>query len=110
MVQAINNNLSASQLFQNNQTDANKGQYQNISGPNDVADKTAALALNTAKTINQGLVSALNQTTASLNQQTQSLQAAGNSGNAANQQNYNNNGQPVTIGTNQTGNVLNKIV
>ncbi|MHB8231270.1 MAG: hypothetical protein ACYDDB_00010 [bacterium] len=110
MIQGINNNPTASQLFQNNQTDANKGQYQNISGPNDVADKTAALALNTVKTINQGLVNALNQSVANLNQNTQNLQANGNSGNAANQQQYNNNGQPVTIGTNQTGNVLSKIV
>lgn len=110
MIQNINNNPTASQLFQNNQADANKGQYQNISGPNDAADKTAALVLNTAKTINQGLVNAFNQSTANLNQQAQSLQAAGNTGNVANQQNYNNNGQPVTIGTNQTGNLLNKIV
>ncbi|MDA8299673.1 MAG: hypothetical protein M0Z57_06725 [Deltaproteobacteria bacterium] len=109
MVQGINANPTASQLFQSNQTNANKGQYQNISGPNDVADKTAALTLKTVNTLNQGLVNALNQTTANLNQNIQSLQSAGN-GNAANQNQYNNNGQTVTIGTNQTGNVLSKIV
>ena len=107
MIQGINNNPTASQLFQTNQADANNGQYQNISGPNDVADKTAALALNTVSTINNGLVNALNQSLSNINQNTQSLQA---SGNAVNQQQYNNNGQPVTIGTNQTGNVLSKIV
>jgi hypothetical protein len=111
MVQGINSNPTASQLFQSNQANANKGQYQNISGPNDVADKTAALTLNTVKTLNQGLVNALTQTTANLNQNIQGLQAAGNNGGkAANQNQYNNNGQAVTIGTNQTGNVLSKIV
>ena len=109
MVQGINSNPTASQLYQSNQANANKGQYQNISGPNDVADKTAALTLNTVSTLNQGLVNALNQTTANLNQNIQSLQSAGN-GNTENQNQYNNNGQAVTIGTNQTGNVLSKIV
>jgi hypothetical protein len=110
MIQGLNNSQTGSQLFQSNQSAVNKGQPQNISGPNDVADKTAALALNTAKTINQGLVSALNQTTTNLNQQMQSLQSAGNGGSVANKQNYNNNGQTVTIGTNKTGNLLSKIV
>jgi hypothetical protein len=108
MIQGVNgNNPTASQLFQSNQADANKGQYQNISGPNDVADKTAALTLNTVNTLNQGLVDALNQSTANLNQSVQNLQS---SGNAANQQQYNNGGQPITVGANQSGNLLSKIV
>ena len=107
MVQGINGNPTASQLFQSNQADANKGQYQNISGPNDVADKTAALALNTVNTLNQGMVNALNQSTANLNQSVQNLQS---NGNAAGQKQYNNGGQPVTIGANQSGNLLSKIV
>ena len=112
MIQGVNGNPTASQLFQSNQADANKGKYQNISGPNDVADKTAALTLNTVNTLNQGLVNALNQSTANLNQNIQNLQDKGNNnnGNTANQQQYNNNGWPITIGTNQTGNVLSKIV
>ncbi len=111
MIQGLNANPTASQLFQSNQANANQGQYQNISGPNDVADKTAALTLNTVNTLNQGLVSALNQSTANLNQQVQNLQSNGNNGgNAAAQQQYNNGGQAVTIGTNQSGNLLSKIV
>ncbi|MDA8158209.1 MAG: hypothetical protein M0034_03360 [Deltaproteobacteria bacterium] len=110
MIQGVNGNPTASQLFQNNQADANKGQYQNISGPNDVADKTAALTLNTVDKLNQGLVNALNQSTANLNQNVQNLQSNGGSGNASGQQQYNNGGQPVTIGTNQSGNLLSKIV
>jgi hypothetical protein len=109
MVQGINSNPTASQLFQSNQANANKGRYQKISGPNDVADKTAALTLNTVKTLNQGLVNALNQTTANLNQNIQNLQSASKD-NATNQNQYNNNGQAVAIGMNQTGNVLSKIV
>ena len=107
MIQGINGNPTASQLFQSNQADANKGQYQNISGPNDAADKTAALALNTVNTLNQGMIDALNQSTANLNQSVQNLQS---SGNAANQQQYNNGGQPITVGANQSGNLLSKIV
>ncbi len=107
MIQGINGNPTASQLFQSNQADANKGQYQNISGPNDAADKTAALVLNTVNTLNQGMVDALNQSTANLNQSVQNLQS---SGNAANQQQYNNGGQPITVGANQSGNLLSKIV
>ncbi len=107
MIQGINGNPTASQLFQSNQADANKGQYQNISGPNDAADKTAALALNTVNTLNQGMIDALNQSTANLNQSVQNLQY---NGNAASQNQYNNGGQPVTIGANQSGNLLSKIV
>ena len=111
MIQGLNANPTASQLFQSNQASANQGQYQNISGPNDVADKTAALTLNTVNTLNQGLVNALNQSTANLNQNVQNLQSNGNNGgNAAAQQQYNNGGQAVTIGTNQSGNLLSKIV
>ncbi|MCL4428042.1 MAG: hypothetical protein M1276_03490 [Deltaproteobacteria bacterium] len=110
MIQGVNGNPTASQLFQNNQADAAKGQYQNISGPNDVADKTAALALNTVNTLNQGLVNALNQSTANLNQNVQNLQSNGNNGNTAGQQQYNNGGQPLTVGANQSGNLLSKIV
>ena len=108
MIQGLNNSPTASQLFQSNQSDANKGQYQNISGPNDAADKTAALALNTVSNLNQGLVNALNQSVENFNQQTQNLQNG--QANGGGQQQYNNNGQPVTIGTNQTGNLLSKIV
>ena len=109
MIQGLNNSPTASQLFQSNQSDANKGQNQNISGPNDAADKTDALALNTVSNLNQGLVSALNQSVSNLNQQTQNIQN-GQANNGSIQQQYGNNGQSVTIGTNQTGNLLSKIV
>lgn len=107
MIQGLNNSPTASQLFQNNQASATSGQYQNISGPNDVADKTAALALNTVNTINKGLIDALDQSVANLNQNTQAAQSGVTAGNGGSQ--YNGNGQP-TIGTNQTGGVLSKIV
>lgn len=110
MVQGVSGSPTASQLFQSNQANAEKGQYQNISGPNDVADKTAALTLNTVNTLNQGLVNALNQSMSNFNQSVQNIQSNGGAGNAAGQQQYNNGGQPVTIGTNQSGNLLSKIV
>lgn len=108
MVQGVSGNPTASQLFQTNQADARNGQNQNISGPNDVADKTTALAINTEGNLSQGLVNSLNQTMSNLNSQTASLQSGSTSG--SQQQQYNNSGQPVTIGTNQTGNLLSKIV
>lgn len=109
MIQGLNNNPTALQLFNNNQSYAQNGQYQNIAGPNDVADKTAALALNTVKTINQGLVNALNESIANLNQNVTSNINAGNNGNGNANTQYNGNGR-ITAGVNQTGNILNKIV
>ncbi len=110
MVQGIGNGFSNStgkNLFQTNQANASQGKYKNIAGPNDVYNKTAALTLNTVKTLNQGLVNALNQSVANLNQNTQANQNNGTANNGGIQ--YNNNGK-LTVGVNQTGNVLSKIV
>ncbi|MCL4321405.1 MAG: hypothetical protein M0016_04890 [Deltaproteobacteria bacterium] len=101
---ALNSVSSGENLFQTNQANANKGNYQNIAGPNDVYNKTAALTLNTIDTLNQGLVNALNESVANLNQNT-----AANNNNANGNVQYNGNGQ-ATIGITQTGNILNKIV
>lgn len=89
MIQGLISNSAVSQVF------------QNISGPNDIADKTASLVLNTAKTISKGLINALNSSVANLDRNKQ------DNGNAGSQ--YNNSGR-LTIGTNQIGNILNKIV
>ena len=73
MILVVNGNPTTSQLFQSNQANADNGQYQNISGPNDVADKTAALTLNTVDTLNQGLVNAINQSNANFDKSVQNL-------------------------------------
>lgn len=107
MVQGVGNgfnNSTGENLFQTNQANANQGKYQNIAGPNDVYNKTAALTLNTVKTLNQGLVNALNESVANLNQNT-----ATNANNANGNTQYTSNGQ-ATIGVTQSGNILNKIV
>ncbi|HEC25034.1 MAG TPA: hypothetical protein ENI54_03380 [bacterium] len=100
MIQGLSSNSAVSQVFQNNRADAGSGRYQNISGPNDVADKTASLVLNTAKTISKGLINALNLSVANLDRKQ-------DNGNAGSQ--YNDSGR-LTIGTNQIGNILSKIV
>jgi hypothetical protein len=103
---ALNSVSGGENLFQTNQANANKGNYQNIAGPNDVYNKTAALTLNTVDTLNQGLINALNESVANLNQNT----AANNSNaNANGNAQYNGNGQAAAYVT-QTGNILNKIV
>ena len=103
---ALNSVSSGENLFQTNQANADKGNYQNIAGPNDVYNKTAALTLNTVDTLNQGLINALNESVANLNQNT----AANNSNaNANGNAQYNGNGQAAAYVT-QTGNILNKIV
>ncbi|MDA8053244.1 MAG: hypothetical protein M0012_03705 [Deltaproteobacteria bacterium] len=101
---ALNSVSGGENLFQTNQANANKGNYQNIAGPNDVYNKTAALTLNTVDTLNQGLINALNESVANLNQN-----PAANNSNANGNAQYNGNGQAAAHVT-QTGNILNKIV
>ncbi len=101
---ALNSVSSGENLFQTNQANANKGNYQNIAGPNDVYNKTAALTLNTVGTLDQGLINALNESVSNLNQNT-----AANNSNAKGNAQYNGNGQAAAYVT-QTGNILNKIV
>ena len=101
---ALNSVSSGENLFQTNQANANKGNYQNIAGPNDVYNKTAALTLNTVGTLDQGLINALNESVSNLNQNT-----VANNSNAKGNAQYNGNGQAAAYVT-QTGNILNKIV
>lgn len=101
MVSGLSNNQAVSQLFQNNQADAQNGQYQKMSGPNDGADKTAALALNTENKLDNGLINALDQSVANLNK---NIQANGDTG-----VRYNGNGH-VASNVHKTGDILSKII
>ncbi len=111
MTQAINPlQQQGNYLYQKNQAAASNGQYQNIQGPNDVYNKTAAVALNTVKTLDQGLVNALKVSVAGLdNNANQNAAKAADNANGANNNQYNNQAQ-VPNAANTTGNFINKII
>jgi hypothetical protein len=112
MTQAINPlQQQGNYLYQKNQAAASNGQYQNIQGPNDVYNKTAAVALNTVKTLDKGLVNALKVSVAGLNNNAKqnAAKAADNAANGANNNQYNNQAQ-VPNAADTIGNFINKII
>ncbi len=107
MVYGSSSDQTVSRLFQNNQSDIRDGRYQKISGPNDVADKTTALALSTAKTLDNGLINALDHSVENLNKNIQTNQANGSSANVGAR--YDGNGR-LAINAHKTGSILSKII